>query len=148
MFARLYVRVGSLITRGKHLHVRIPSLREKVWIHKTSLIPPLFIEIVSIKPEMWAVMHLWAMGTSIDFWLFPSFLYWILEMFQQCDIIYFSFYVNLFIDSISEFKGHSSKEDDKKMGMYISSCKCNYWLIPYLFIIKWASGKYFIYVHE
>jgi hypothetical protein len=53
------------------------------------------------------------MGTSIDFWLFPSFLYWILEMFQQCDIIYFSFYVNLFIDSISAFKGHSSKEDDK-----------------------------------
>jgi len=88
------------------------------------------------------------MGTSIGFWLFLSFLYWILEMFQQCDIIYFSFYVNLFIDSRSEFKGHSSKEDDKKMGMYIFSCKCIYWLIPYLFIIKWASGKYVIYVHE
>ena len=32
------------------MHDRIISLREEVWVHKTNLIPPLFIEVpVSIK---------------------------------------------------------------------------------------------------
>ena len=42
---RLYVRVGILLTRGKLLHDCIISLRGEVWVHKTSLTPPLFIEV-------------------------------------------------------------------------------------------------------
>jgi len=42
----LYARVGILLTRGKHLHDRIISLKGEVWAHKTSL-APLFIEVPS-----------------------------------------------------------------------------------------------------
>jgi len=31
VFARLYVRVGILLTCGKHLHDHITSLRGEVW---------------------------------------------------------------------------------------------------------------------
>ena len=34
LFSRLYVRVGILLTCGKHLHDCIISLSEKVWAHK------------------------------------------------------------------------------------------------------------------
>ena len=34
-----------LLTCGTHLHDRIISLREADWVHKTSLAPPLFIEV-------------------------------------------------------------------------------------------------------
>jgi hypothetical protein len=37
LFSRLYMRVGVLHTRGKHLHDRIVSLRGDVWALKTSL---------------------------------------------------------------------------------------------------------------
>ena len=33
----LYVRVGILLTCGKHLHDHIISLRGEVWVHKTSV---------------------------------------------------------------------------------------------------------------
>ena len=36
---------GILLTFRKDLHGRIISLRRKVWDHKTSLTPPLFIEV-------------------------------------------------------------------------------------------------------
>ena len=36
MFGRLYVSVGIYLTRGKHLHDRIISLRGEGWTHKTS----------------------------------------------------------------------------------------------------------------
>ena len=45
LLVRWYVRVGILLTRGKHLHDRTISLRGEVWNHKTSLMPPLFVEI-------------------------------------------------------------------------------------------------------
>ena len=45
LFARLYVRVGISLTCGKYLHDRISSLRGGVCAHKTSLTPPLFIEV-------------------------------------------------------------------------------------------------------
>jgi hypothetical protein len=45
LFARSYVRVGILLTFGKDLHGRIISLRREAWDHKTSLTPPLFIEV-------------------------------------------------------------------------------------------------------
>jgi hypothetical protein len=42
------------LIRGKHLHDRIISLRGEVWAHKTSLTPPLFIEVSVLRH----VMHL------------------------------------------------------------------------------------------
>ena len=42
---QLYVTVGILLTNGKHLNYRIISLNCEVWAHKTSLIPPLVIEV-------------------------------------------------------------------------------------------------------
>ena len=43
LIACLCVRVGILLTYEEHLHNRINSLREKVWAHKTSSTPRLFI---------------------------------------------------------------------------------------------------------
>jgi len=42
MFARLYVRVGILLTYGKHLNDRIISLERDVWFNNTNLILPPF----------------------------------------------------------------------------------------------------------
>ena len=39
------MNVGILLTRGKHVHDRIMSLRVETWAHRTSLTPPLFIEL-------------------------------------------------------------------------------------------------------
>jgi hypothetical protein len=39
------VRVGILLTCGKHLHGRIKSLWGEAWAHKTSLVPPHFIQM-------------------------------------------------------------------------------------------------------
>jgi hypothetical protein len=44
LFARLYVRVGILLTCRMYLHDRIISLRGEVSAHKTSLTLSLFIE--------------------------------------------------------------------------------------------------------
>ena len=44
-FAWLYVRVGKLLTCGKHVHDGIISLRGEVLAPKTKSIPPLFIEV-------------------------------------------------------------------------------------------------------
>ena len=43
--AWLYTLDGILLTRGKHLHDRIISLRGKVLAHRTSLTPPLVNEV-------------------------------------------------------------------------------------------------------
>ena len=45
MVRPLYVRIVILLACEKHLHDRILLLREKIWAHKTNLIPPLFIEV-------------------------------------------------------------------------------------------------------
>jgi hypothetical protein len=44
-FAWLYVRVGKLLTCGKHVHDGIISLRGEVLAPKTKSIPPPFIEV-------------------------------------------------------------------------------------------------------
>ena len=51
LFAQLNVRVGILITRGRHLHACIISLRGEVWANKTSLTPPHFIEVAGPSQE-------------------------------------------------------------------------------------------------
>jgi len=45
LLAWIYVRVGILLTCGKHLHDHIISLKGDVWGHKTSLTQPRFTEV-------------------------------------------------------------------------------------------------------
>ena len=52
MLARLYVKVGILLTCGKYLHDPIISLRGDGWTHKTSLSPPFFIEVFVPSKEI------------------------------------------------------------------------------------------------
>ena len=52
MLARLYVKVGILLTCGKYLHDPIISLRGDGWTHKTSLSPPFFIEMFVPSKEI------------------------------------------------------------------------------------------------
>ena len=45
------MRVGIILTHGQHLHDRIISPSGETWVHKTSLTPPLFIEVHITSPE-------------------------------------------------------------------------------------------------
>jgi hypothetical protein len=40
-----FFKVHILLIRVKHLHDQIISLRDQIWAHRTSLTPPLFIEV-------------------------------------------------------------------------------------------------------
>ena len=52
LFARLYVRVGVLLTCGKHVHDRIILLRGEVWAHKAILPPPLFYQARKVSDHV------------------------------------------------------------------------------------------------
>ena len=71
----MYVKVGILLICGKHFHDCIISLRWEVFVHKTSLTLPLFIEVSlpSQENEQSCIFVLWAS-------IFP------LSMFRQCSI--------------------------------------------------------------
>ena len=45
------MRVGIILTYGQHLHDRIISPSGETWVHKTSLTPPIFIEVHITSPE-------------------------------------------------------------------------------------------------
>ena len=45
MFAQLYVRVGILLSCGKHWHDCIISLRGEIWSRISRLTPLIFIEV-------------------------------------------------------------------------------------------------------
>ena len=70
------MRIDILLTRVKHLHDRIISLRREVWAHKTSLISPLFIELPVTNQESAPSCNLCVNGIdfassyyfSIGFW--------------------------------------------------------------------------------
>jgi hypothetical protein len=47
----MYVKVGILLICGKHFHNHIISLRWEVFVHKTSLTLPLFIEVSLPRQE-------------------------------------------------------------------------------------------------
>ena len=47
----IYDRVGIWLTCWKHLHDNIISQRVEVWDNKTSLTPPLFIEMPVLSQE-------------------------------------------------------------------------------------------------
>ena len=44
-FSLLCMKIGIFLTCGKYLHDRIISLRVKIWAHKTSAFPGLFIDM-------------------------------------------------------------------------------------------------------
>ena len=75
VFAGLYVRVGILLTHGKHLHDRIISLERDVWSNNTNLILPPFY-CARTNQWKWTVIHLCCMclyfasfyDCSIGFW--------------------------------------------------------------------------------
>jgi hypothetical protein len=56
-------KVSILLICGKHLH-HITSLRGEVWAHRTSLIPPLYIEVPVLSLESEGV-YVWCICTCI-----------------------------------------------------------------------------------
>jgi len=88
LFAQLYARVGILLTSGKHLHDRIISQRGEFWSHKTSLTLPLFIE-VPVPSQESERSCICVLGVSI----LPLSTILILELFRQCGILCFSFFL-------------------------------------------------------
>ena len=71
------------------LFILILTLHLLVWVHKTSLAPPPFIEgpVPSQEGER---LCFCVLGGSIL--PFSTIFYWILQMFRQCGILCFSFY--------------------------------------------------------
>jgi hypothetical protein len=58
----LYVRIDSLLTSGKHLHNCITSLNWSVWVHKTSLTPPVYCSAYKL-----ATIYICVWDNKIDF---------------------------------------------------------------------------------
>jgi hypothetical protein len=56
-----FLRVSILLACRKHLYDRLNSLTGDIWAHKTSLIPPLFIEVLvpSQKSKRSCICVLW-----------------------------------------------------------------------------------------
>jgi len=82
------LRVGILLTRGKHLHDRILSLRGKVWGLKASLSPPLF----SLKCQYQVRKesgHVFVLGVSI----LPPSTTLIFDFGTVPTVWYFVFYI-------------------------------------------------------
>ena len=72
LFAPFYVLVGILLPCGKHLHNRRISLRG--WgggrsAHRTSLTPPLVIDVPVSRPGKWVDMYLCVRGIDVDMYL-------------------------------------------------------------------------------
>jgi hypothetical protein len=69
-----YARVAKLLTRGKHLHDCIISLKGKFWVHITSLTPPRFI-VVSVPSQESERSCICVLGVTIllfDFWNYSN----------------------------------------------------------------------------
>ena len=82
LFAWLY------ITRGKHVHDSIISLRREVWRHNTGLTPPpFFLKMLCAKPGKLAVMYLCV--REYGFCVFLRFRYLILELFPLWGFFHF-----------------------------------------------------------
>ena len=48
-FSLLYMKIDIFLTCGKYLHDRIILLRVKIWAHKTSVFPELFIGVYQLR---------------------------------------------------------------------------------------------------
>ena len=67
-----------------NIYKRIISLRGYAWIHRASLIPPLFCWSTCTKTGKWAVMYLCA---RVSIWFFLRFWKKVnLELLRQCGI--------------------------------------------------------------
>ena len=100
------MRIGILLTCGKHLHDSIILLRGEVWTHKTSLSSPLFIGVpVPRKGSEWscicvlmvsfasfyvASIGIWKCSDSVVFFRgnVPTVWYFWGEIFRQCGIFW------------------------------------------------------------
>ena len=89
LFDRLYMRVGILLTCGKHVHDCIISLRGEVWVHKANLIPPLLLKCLYQARKVSAFV---LVCFRYRFFLFLRFWYLIWEVYRQCGTFCFSFY--------------------------------------------------------
>ena len=100
------MRIGILLTCGKHLHDSIILLRGEVWTHKTSLSSPLFIGVpVPRKGSEWSCIcvlmvsfasfyvvsiGIWKCSDSVVFFggNVPTVWYFLGEIFRQCGIFW------------------------------------------------------------
>ena len=80
LFARLYVRVGILLTRGNHLHDRIISLRGEVLAHYPKLTSHFLVKY----------MYQARKGSGQ---IFLQFWYLMLELFGQCFVFFILLYI-------------------------------------------------------
>ena len=97
-FVLLYVSVGILFIRGKHLHDRTISLRGKVWAHNSNLTPPfIFIEVPVLNQESErssicvsgvSILHI-STTLIFEFRIVPTLRYFFVFVF------YFSFHKTL-----------------------------------------------------
>ena len=85
-------------TSGKHLNDRSSSQKGEVWIHKTSLAPPLFLE-VSVSSTYNQRSCMWVLGPSIS----PLFLRFSIEFWNCSDSTVF-FVFSLLYDTRSIFR--------------------------------------------
>lgn len=93
------MRIGILLTNGKHLHDDIISQRDEVWDHKTSLIPPLcFYFSACSKPRNCAIMHMCIMG------IYVAYVYTILLLeFGTVPTLMYLVFIILFISIFITF---------------------------------------------
>ena len=75
LFAQLCVRIGIILTCGKHMHVHFISLRGEVWSHKTSLTQQMFIEasVLSQESEQ-SYLCVWGINFASSYEFFIGFL--------------------------------------------------------------------------
>jgi hypothetical protein len=79
LFTRLYVRVGILLTSGKHLHDSIILLRGEVWANKTSLTPPFLLKCLYQARKVNG--HVFV-GLGYQFYLFLRYFYLIFKLIR------------------------------------------------------------------
>ena len=96
LFPRIYVRVGILLTCGKHLPDHIGSLRVEVWAHIISLTPPRYLSVCT-RPGKLAGMYLFVWG--IDFVSFYDFS---IEFYNCSDRLWIFFISILFLVYLSK----------------------------------------------
>jgi hypothetical protein len=81
-YSRIALCTLTFISTFLYLHDHIISLRGDVWVHKTSVTPPLFSEVPVSSPES-------DMSTFVRYEY--QFFYLVLALFQQCGIFVFHF---------------------------------------------------------
>ena len=88
MFARLYVRVGILLTCRNTSMTASFHKEVEVRVNKTSLNSPLFINVNEQRKLLF--MYLWLKLSILPR---SAIFHWILELFRQCDILCFFYFI-------------------------------------------------------